>query len=226
MKVEQEKEQVLKENCDERPYKLIVREETIINVYREVFGRESLPKDKQYWTTCGRYVDRKGNPVAGSEIDQLITEGLLIEEQILGVNYNKDTIEQNKKAYPNACWHIGDLFCVLSQMDGNAFRPGIIYIDSFKNMQSVCSLLGDVMSLLGQPIYDGEVMIVANMPVGKGLEEFENGCANKILESLSKDDMFISEMEGGKWELYPNSYNYMIPKGSTVMATVILTIKP
>ena len=67
--------------------KLTAREETIIKYYRRVF-HESLPKEKQYWSMCAQCA-QNGKLIPGTELDQVLKEGLITPDQFHGVDIDK-----------------------------------------------------------------------------------------------------------------------------------------
>lgn len=54
--------------------KIIARQETIINQYRKIYNRQSIPQEKEYWTMCGNLSDNNNNINHDSEYAQIIRE--------------------------------------------------------------------------------------------------------------------------------------------------------
>lgn len=198
----------------EREYKLTTRRESIMGVYREKYGHDAIPEDRQFWTLCGQCDDGKGNPHPKSEISQLVSEGFLTEDQFHGVDIRPDITKVNRKAYPGSNWYCGEFYQTMCQVQD--FRPAIINLDSVSNPEITGRMLADTMSMLsGEP---GPIMLVGNVLMEfMHLKALSNG-PERILEVMEKIPTFKKAWRTGKWEMHPAIYQY---ETETTMATVI-----
>jgi hypothetical protein len=116
------------------PKKLKARQETIIKMYRKYFS-DSLPEEKQYWTMCATHTDGDGQLLMGSELDQMLRDGLITINQFHGVDIDLSIIDNNSKFLPQAHWYLGDFYNTMVK-NINDFNPGIVNCDHLKMPQS------------------------------------------------------------------------------------------
>ena len=110
--------------------KIIARQETIINQYRKIYNRQSIPQDKQYWTMCGNLSDNNNNINHDSEYAQIIREGLIQPHQFKGVEIDETIYKRNKQVLPNIEIYQDDFFKTLNrQANQNQFKPAIVNAD-------------------------------------------------------------------------------------------------
>jgi hypothetical protein len=142
--------------------KIIARQETIINQYRKIYNRQSIPQDKQYWTMCGNLSDNNNNINHDSEYAQIIREGLIQPHQFRGVEIDETIYNRNKQVLPNIEIYQDDFFKTLNrQANQNQFKPAIVNADLI-NMPEIGSIyISKIMALLS--MMPGEIMLVANL---------------------------------------------------------------
>ena len=142
--------------------KKIAREETIINQYRKIYNRQSIPQDKQYWTMCGNLSDNNNNINHDSEYAQIIREGLIQPHQFKGVEIDETIYERNKQVLPNIEIYQDDFFKTLNrQANQNQFKPAIVNADLINMPEIGAIYISKIIALLS--MMPGEIMLVANL---------------------------------------------------------------
>jgi hypothetical protein len=142
--------------------KIIAREETIINQYRKIYNRQSIPQDKQYWTMCGNLSDNNNNINHDSEYAQIIREGLIQPHQFKGVEIDETIYNRNKQVLPNIEIYQDDFFKTLNrQANQNQFKPAIVNADLINMPEIGAIYISKIIALLS--MMPGEIMLVANL---------------------------------------------------------------
>lgn len=142
--------------------KIIARQETIINQYRKIYNRQSIPQDKQYWTMCGNLSDNNNNLNKDSEYSQIIREGLITPEQFRGVEIDDTIYNRNKIVLPNIEIYKDDFFKTLNrQANQNQFNPAIVNADLINMPEIGAIYISKIIALLS--MMPGEIMLVANL---------------------------------------------------------------
>ena len=142
--------------------KKIAREETIINQYRKIYNRQSIPQDKQYWTMCGNLSDNNNNINHDSEYAQIIREGLIQPHQFKGVEIDETIYKRNKQVLPNIEIYQDDFFKTLNrQANQNQFKPAIVNADLINMPEIGAIYISKIIALLS--MMPGEIMLVANL---------------------------------------------------------------
>lgn len=166
------------------------RTETIISQYRNLFSRQSLPKEQQYYTLCAEHTD-KDKLKEGSELEQLLRVGLIEPQQFVGIDQDPGIIERASRVLPSSRWIHGGFDHVLSQERSYnaAYRPGIVNCDTIYMAKKAGDLLG---SVLFNTFHLSEVMVVANIikrqrSKNHTIEElFEEVLKNNLCEYMIK----------------------------------------
>ncbi len=200
----------------DRIYKLKTRRDSIIDVYRDRYGQQALPQDRQYWTLCGQCTDENGRPHHNSEISQLVREDFITADQFHGVDLNDEITKYNRGAYPDSCWYTGEVYSVLCQVD--EFNPGIINLDTVSNPRIAGRILSDTMSMLTDE--PGEVMVVGNILMDFMNVKSRHSETNEILQALQESATFRRAWRSGAWKIHNQIYRYK-PETGTEMASVI-----
>ncbi len=142
--------------------KIIARQETIINKYRKIYNRQSIPQDKQYWTMCGNLSDNNNNINPDSEYAQIIREGLITPEQFKGVEIDETIYNRNKQVLPNIEIYQDDFFKTLNrQANQKQFNPAIVNADLINMPEIGAIYISKIIALLS--MIPGEIMLVANL---------------------------------------------------------------
>ena len=142
--------------------KKIAREETIINQYRKIYNRQSIPQDKQYWTMCGNLSDNNNHLNQDSEYSQIIREGLITPNQFRGVEIDDTIYNRNKQVLPHIEIYKDDFFKTLNrQANQNQFNPAIVNADLINMPEIGAIYISKIIALLS--MVPGEIMLVANL---------------------------------------------------------------
>ena len=142
--------------------KKIAREETIINQYRKIYNRQSIPQDKQYWTMCGNLSDNNNHLNQDSEYSQIIREGLISPNQFRGVEIDDTIYNRNKQVLPHIEIYKDDFFKTLNrQANQNQFNPAIVNADLINMPEIGAIYISKIIALLS--MVPGEIMLVANL---------------------------------------------------------------
>lgn len=142
--------------------KIIARQETIINQYRKIYNRHSIPQDKQYWTMCGNLSDNNNNLNQDSEYSQIIREGLISPNQFRGVEIDETIYNRNKQVLPHIEIYKDDFFKTLNrQANLNQFNPAIVNADLINMPEIGATYISKIIALLS--MMPGEIMLVANL---------------------------------------------------------------
>lgn len=142
--------------------KIIARQETIINQYRKIYNRQSIPQDKQYWTMCGNLSDNNNHLNQDSEYAQIIREGLISPEQFRGVEIDEIIYKRNKQVLPDVIIYKDDFLHTLNQQaNQNKFHPAIINADLINMPEIGAIYISKILALLSH--IPDEIMLVANL---------------------------------------------------------------
>jgi hypothetical protein len=201
------------------------RQDTIIDAYRSIFNRNSIPSDRQYWTLCNFQADDDGNIPEASEVGQLIESGLLSINQIYGVDFYSNVIDHNKTYIPYANWFNGELYDTIIQ-NINIFNPSIINIDLNCMVRRSIRVATKILRLIND-LKIKDILIVLNVmvtnPRRKNILTLDE--LNEIfIEKFLHNDIFLYNAKG--WNIYGDdklySYHGTGKKGKTTMSSLLL----
>ncbi len=184
--------------------KTLAREDTIIKKYFELTGNSCIPIDREYWTMCGQCTDDLGNPNKHSELDQILSSGLIKPSQFHGVDYTESVIDLNKKAYPDISFHCGDFGDVLASYS-KKFNPAIVNADTIWMKDKSVPLFTEIMLTLSN--YPLDVMLVCNM-VSKFGCKLRHNSIDSIIKVFDKDVAYKHAMNKAEWIIPTESYTY------------------
>ena len=202
-------------NC---PKKRQARQDTIITQYRKYFGH-SLPEDKQYWTMCGNCTSDDGTLNEGSELGQLVSEGLITYNQFHGVEIETDIYNKNILCNDEANWYCGDFHNTLSSAE--KFNPGLVNCDLIYMPKIGAIYLAKIMALLHSAV--DEVLLIGNF-ILRTRHHVSGG--DDIIRYLDKCPQFHVAYDSGQWIMNDAYYWYMGTGGDqTKMGTVIFVKK-
>ena len=128
-------------DCEE---KVQSRSISIINLYRDIYGKDSIPAEKQYWTMCGAHFNKQGK--INGEFGHVTETGLIRPDQFFGIDREEVIIENNSKLYPDANWFNGDFLEVMESYDG--FNPAIINYDGVMQPRFGSQYLKSIMKFI------------------------------------------------------------------------------
>lgn len=197
------------------PSKILAREQTVIEVYRYLSGRDSIPDGKQYWTMCGQNANEDGTIRSGCEFEHVVSSGLVHPSQFFGVELVPEIHELNCSMKCEASWIHGDLYDVMVERDNiDKLSPAIVNVDHVKMPHSGGSrYVLRVMALLSE--IPGPCMVTANLVLRyrshkKSYQDY--------ISCLSRDSMSYVL---GSWEVGDMMYVYSGACGRTEMGTMI-----
>ena len=200
--------------------KRAARHETIVAVYRQVFGR-TIPLGKQYWTLAGQCATTTGDPLNGCEPLQVIQSGLISPGQYVGVELNPQIHELNVAAFPELTWACKDFYrAMLDAYSEDRFDPGVVNLDLPRTPDGGVAYIGKTLAFLTHAAR--ECLFVVNVIIRQRFYTTKNG--DYIIEMLKKNKLFASAWAEGGWELWPDWYRYQgagQTGGRTEMGTVV-----
>lgn len=185
------------------PKKRVARWITVIELYRELFQRDALPKDQQYWSLCGAHT-KMNQPVKG-ELGHLLENGLIHKNQYCGVDREKIIIKKNRIHFPDVNWIHGDFIEEMETAisDGN-YRPGIINYDGVMQPRNSIQYLKKILNNIDYNVRN-ELMLVTNFVLWNPYNPSE-----KMKYDVSD---VLSELKQvywmpDHWDFYPETYIY------------------
>jgi hypothetical protein len=188
----------------ENPSKIAAR---VMNVdfYRTLSGRQEIPSDHAYWCLCNLQTTSPD-----SEINQLVTLGMLTKTQFVGVDRDSSLIEQNAIHHPDATWHCGDWHEVIAR---EPFNPACINLDlmSMADSPASCDIVYRTMKACPP-----DTVLLLNV----ALTNAHNGHETEITPLFENVTDKMTDAEMACWNLgdFPQfEYN---GSGSTVMMTI------
>lgn len=192
---------------------------TIIQPYRDLFAQK-ISADRQYWTFCGLHADDDGKLRKGSELDQMVTSGLIESNQFFGVEIDSVTANKNRQIVTDANWIEGDFYqkCVGA---GKSFQPAIVNLDTTKMPTGSMAYLGKVMRL----IEIENVMVVINF-----VKKYRHRkiTYDAMVEEIEQEPQMQRSLSNG-WKMWsplkdtPMAYRYPAHGGkNNYMATIVM----
>jgi hypothetical protein len=189
------------------PEKIEYRQKCIIEPFYLKYGTKSLDKSLFYWSICGSN-SFDGTEVKGSEIDHMVSSGLISPEQFVGVDRDDSIIKRNTSAYPLATWICDDFETAIHTK--THLRPGIIHADTTQMSRSIQDIVQDLMTLAEYQLHP--VMLIVNTIVRRWVDRKEESISqaiNRIALNTVEDGWEISKLvygskggvRGGKAEM-------------------------
>jgi len=202
------------------PKKHKAREETIVNLYRTIFGKPSIPKSKQYWTISGQCSSGDSKVIPNCEYDHVVSSKLIKPVQFHGAEIVPEIYEANKTIVgPN--WYLGDFYQTMVAQDniGN-FKPAVVNADLLMMPENGAMYLSKILAFL-TALKIKNVMVIGNLILRYRQFKFTN---EDTVKFLSEDPQFKYAMEVGQWNIYDQGYTYNgTGDNRTIMGTVVLT---
>jgi len=202
------------------PKKMQARQETIIDLYRSIFGRSSLPDHQSYITLCAQCGNSRGKVKKGSEFETVVNEKLVKESQFYGIEGNPEIHKLNKGLKTSAKWFYGDFLDMVQEVAANdlSFRPGIINYDSIHfpttDPDYFIRLLKVVMKMNWT-----DVLVLGNFVLlAHGREVSYENILDSFVDSAHSKIVFSTDF----FSLYPHVYLYdgTGKKSATKMGTI------
>lgn len=133
---------------------------TIIELYRYIFKRKSIPPTKQYWSMCGAHFNKHG-PLNG-EFGHMTESGLIQPHQFHGIDRELSIIGTNKQLFPKTKWYCGDFLEVMEKkLIRGKFHPRIINYDGVMQPKFGTQYLKLIMKFIDHNIKD-KLLLVTN----------------------------------------------------------------
>ena len=181
--------------------------EQVVDIYRKLMNRHSIPNERGYWTLCNKQPN-----VDGSEIVQLVKCGLIQKKQFFGVDYDLNDdgiIEFNSKQHPEANWFNGEWLDVLEE-NYDQFNPALVYFDYTRTIVATgCHIqLARTMNMC-----PSKTMVAANLMLSDG-HSSRRFNPNLLIENLDK------HLRSSNDWMFLNCY-YPYKASRTEMATYI-----
>lgn len=196
----------MKTDYSQSQFKVMARAENI-RLYRAITGRNSIPRDRGYWTLCNTQPREEG-----SEIVQMVSSGMIFNNQFFGVDNSAELIAQNRLWHPKATWIAGEWVSVISKHPD--FNPGMVYLDttSFADHDNAVRLTVSTMLRC-----KAGTVLLANVMLNdpRSRKTFD---ADGLLRSIEKQ---IPPGELSKWETEVQNYVYSMTR-YTRMGTFVL----
>jgi hypothetical protein len=201
------------------PKKLEAREQTIIETYRHLFNRSSIPTNTQYWTMSGAYFNK--NKKIEGECQQLVSAGLIKNKQYRGVDINKTIVFNNRKHYPNLKWYNGDFIETMRQENKSGrFNPAIINLDNVRQISTGIKNLISALMFLDYNV-EGPLMLINNLMLNSPYRKTFIDSGDDMLSALFNNPYYkISD----DWNILPAYYKYNGSgiRAKTYMGSIIL----
>ena len=201
------------------PKKLEARFQTIIKTYKEHYNINHIPKDKQYWSICGRCSYQMNQLEPYCEPDQLVKEKLITPQQFFGVEICEEIFNFNN-SNKDFNWFLGDFYeTIVEYANNNEFKPAIVNVDMLLMPKFGVEYLSRIMHFLDS-IKETNIMLIGNF-----IMKSRHQVAKKedIMNGLQKEAMFQDAMSNGNWNIHNDFYLYNgTGKTRTKMGTVIL----
>jgi hypothetical protein len=205
------------------PTKQKVREMTIVEPYRKLFG-SSLPESLQYWSLCGQ-LGSNGTLQSGCELDYVVSRGLVTPGQFHGIEGNPEIFRENQKCLTGKykCAHLyqGEFTDVLDQALGEkTLRPGIVYLDAIQCPEGALDLLATTLDILN--CVQCPTILTWNFVKGNRYQGRDYSW-DSIIQSAKKNKLFQkslsswNQLDDGKVFEYPGT-----GRSCTTMASVVL----
>lgn len=200
--------------------KLQARQDTILKMYENFTGLQKLPPNKQYWTMCAQCIEGENNPkvIKGSELEQIVSSGLISYDQFHGVDSDEGVWESNLWWYGSE-WYHGDFYEILSwAADQPWFNPGIINVDTLHEPKAGIKLFSKILYRLRD--YK-DFMLVGNFILTNRSRKYER---EEMVHELNKNPKFNYvytnhniQWDGRLYEYYGSAEHNRTKMGSIIL---------
>lgn len=185
------------------PAKTAARLHTIINPYKNIFGKDKLDKDSQLWTLAGSISNENGYN-QNCELQQYLDTSFLEESQFFGVDNDFDKIIENGKIKPKANWIYGDfLYAMEAARSKNHFNPSIINFDTQYMPKKGCERFSRILSFLSY--LNKEFLLIFNVML-KNKRNNKTWLPEEVIEELENNQRFLNNIS--KFDYFKNYYRY------------------
>ena len=207
------------------PKKLAWRN-TLMERWRSITGKQSIPKGRQYWAIPNKIKDPDSNLLRPNcEFDQIIKAGFAKPDQCHGVEIIKDIYEDNAKV-KGVHSYFGDFRNVMDQQAAvDNFNPAMVVYDSITYAKTYFEYFPSIIRLLTD-LDIRDVMVAWNFVVKS--RHHDKYDARNLLDDMSENDSIMLPFRLARerkhpWEIVHYAIEY---RGSgkghqSTMATVI-----
>lgn len=177
-----------------------------VALYRRLTGNHRIPANREYWTLANVQPLHEG-----SEISQMVDEGLITKSQFHGVDRDTAIIAVNKRWHPEAHWYAGEWEDVIAVED---FNPALVYLDttSFADQHTAIALVTETMMLC-----PAQTVLFANLMLNSPYSGRKFN-PNTILAAIGKS---VPARELEQWNLSVENFEYTTT-GKTHMLTYVI----
>jgi hypothetical protein len=191
---------------------------TIITICKTLLGYDCIPFDKQYITVCGKCTDANGNFLNECEPDQLIKDGFIRPEQYVGIDVNRQYIQDNYNARKDLKWICSDFNEAINEMVcKDEYRAEIINFDWVQMPDEGTKALSTLLALISGT---NTKIVIANFMLNNPHSKLEVE-SDRVVNELVNNDLYLYAARKDKWTYYPEAYLYSINM-KTLMETIIL----
>lgn len=198
----------------ERKYK--ARHTTVVQAYRQLARRKSIPADRQHVSLLARL---EGHP--WEEPSHLVSEALVRPEQIHGITHDSVVHAQNVLAnaehYVNTLnLHEGDVVAVLEQLAREGrLNPSIVNLDLMQGPAACLPPLIRSMNILAE--CPGPIMLVWNVILKHWQRtQMTEACFDVAIG----DDGLMSARRAGGWWMVERFHDYLGEGGATMRTAI------
>lgn len=214
-------------NCDHNPIltknwgcdqKQQARNDTIISVYRELYG-DRVPQGFQYWSICGLCAN-DGKLVSGCELEHMVRVGLITPGQFYGVEIEESIYDQNRRIHGPHWFHNRINQEIINHNSKGDFKPAIVNFDAIQYPNNCAVDFGGIMLIISR--LEHRVMLVGNFVLKAWIHERKN--PDYIIDQLNKTSQVMAALEAADWEYNQLCYEYhgADQKSNSILGTIIL----
>ncbi len=207
------------------PSKLEARQKSIIDTYRKLFNRVSIPADQQYWTMCGNLCNDEGSSNPGCEFLQISASGLILPQQFVGVEIYWPTHEKNVKAFPQLDLRHNDIFQELNlSAKAGLLNPAIVNVDTPNLPKKASRMLSKILKLLAY-LEKEDILVVCNVVMNN---PYKNGSLESVDENnfvyLMKNNVRWQDCKN-RWFWHGDLFSYKNHKNTVQMSSFVFSKK-
>lgn len=203
--------------------KIRSREIAIIDLYRHVFGEQSIPGDCQYWSMCGAHFNGVGNErrQLKGELGHLCESKLIHHKQYIGVDKEKLIIDENRNMLPDMNWIKGDFLDTMERaIYEHKFNPAIINYDGVMQPKYGTQYLKKILKMVDYNV-SRELMLVANFVLLNPYSDPKKVYQFSIMDTI--ESLASIYWIPDHWDVFPRAYQYTSPSrnGNSVMGIIV-----
>lgn len=203
------------------PTKQEVRKKSIIDLYKKLYKRNSIPEDKQYWTLAGDCV-RNGELIEGTELSQVTDSGLMTLDQVHSAELSLE-IHYSNSQLKDVTWYNKELsLAIRNAVSNKNFNPAIINYDSTNFLDNKGDLYSSFDMIFGfiEYLKIDNVMFIFNAVIDNLYNKHFD--YDKLHIELVKNNKNLQKyLQKDNWNVYPEAFIYRGEKSVAVMGSSI-----